>query len=963
MKQILSLILIFIYLNVQATNYYFSQSTGDDTRTAAQAQNPATPWKSLTKFNSYFSSFASGDSALFQRGDVFYGSVTATKSNVYVGAYGTGNAPIWTGLSLVSAWDAPVSNIYTSTAAASTLSTCQILVVNNANTAAGREPETGYWTIATTNGSTTITDGNISTSIVSANNGSQAVIRELMYEINRRTITNVSGTTITFSAGNPATGWGFFLQNDVKLCDNQNEWAYNTSTKKLAIYSTSLPTSVYIPTIETGFDLQGYSNIKIEGINFRGYNSYGVNLNSAVRSQSNVTITNSQFNFIGSDGIYGYPNSGNLTVTSNTFSECNNKGVNAASSDAATISYNSFNNIGNIAGMGQNGDDSYTGIVANGDNSTVSFNSITNAGYCGIRGDGNSTVVTRNYVKNTTYIKDDGGAIYFFSVQAGNVPFPQTTRTVSYNTVIDFPGAPAGSGVSGYKPQGAGLYFDGQSANINVTGNVVGNTNSVTTGNYGIFQNGGRNINTNGNTVYNCRQAMYVTKVSNGGGSLNNTTIVNNIFCSPTTVTDCDTKNKAGEFLFDSTANPIAYNASNNVYANPLNTNSTIYGRYSSGQCYTLAQWQTATGVESGSTTSPTTVSDTTKILFLTNPTSGAVTTSLGVSCIDLRNNAYAGTITLQPYTGAILLKTGTANTAPNCTAIPSATITLPVNSVSLNGVATSTTGGSIVSWSWVKTSGGAATITNASAQNTTVTGLVQGSYVFTLTATDNNGLTCTATKSITVNAAVPSIPPTVNAGVNQTIQLPTNSVTVTATAVASSGSITGYSWVKVSGGAATITSATSASTTITGLVAGTYLFSVTATQTNGLTATDTMQVIVSPANALPATGIKYFQASFWKTQKQVVGGWTSTITDNTLYFQFQKKSRNGSWGNVGANIIPKIGVVDYWGYDFSPSYGKTTGYRVKVFDKTGITYSEVVNVYVPPKRTSTSIGGNIILE
>jgi hypothetical protein len=216
-----------------------------------------------------------------------------------------------------------------------------------------------------------------------------------MYEINRRTITNVSGNTITFTAGNPATGWGFFLQNDVKLCDNQNEWAYNTSTKKLAIYSTSLPTSVYIPTIETGFDLQGYSNIKIEGINFRGYNSYGVNLNSAVRSQSNVTITNSQFNFIGSDGIYGYPNSGNLTVTSNTFSECNNKGVNAASSDAATISYNSFNNIGNIAGMGQNGDDSYTGIVANGDNSTVSFNSITNAGYCGIRGDGNSTVVTR----------------------------------------------------------------------------------------------------------------------------------------------------------------------------------------------------------------------------------------------------------------------------------------------------------------------------------------------------------------------------------------------------------------------------------------------------------------------------------------------------------------------------------------------------------------------------------------
>ena len=143
--------------------------------------------------------------------------------------------------------------------------------------------------------------------------------------------------------------------------------------------------------------------------------------------------------------------------------------------------------------------------------------------------------------------------------------------------------------------------------------------------------------------------------------------------------------------------------------------------------------------------------------------------------------------------------------------------------------------------------------------------------------------------------------------------------------------------------------------------MAGVYTFSVTAPQTNGLTATDTVQITVSAANSLPATGIKYFQASFWKTQKQVVGGWTSTITENTLYFQFQKKTRNGTWGKVGANIIPKIGEVDYWGYDFSPTYGRTSAYRIKVFDKTGITYSDIVNVYVPPK-TSSSLGGNIIL-
>ena len=64
MKKLIILILSVCSLSTWATNYYFSSSTGDDTRTASQAQNSATPWKTLTKFNSYFSSLADGDSAL-----------------------------------------------------------------------------------------------------------------------------------------------------------------------------------------------------------------------------------------------------------------------------------------------------------------------------------------------------------------------------------------------------------------------------------------------------------------------------------------------------------------------------------------------------------------------------------------------------------------------------------------------------------------------------------------------------------------------------------------------------------------------------------------------------------------------------------------------------------------------------------------------------------------------------------
>ena len=67
--------------------------------------------------------------------------------------------------------------------------------------------------------------------------------------------------------------------------------------------------------------------------------------------------------------------------------------------------------------------------------------------------------------------------------------------------------------------------------------------------------------------------------------------------------------------------------------------------------------------------------------------------------------------------------------------------IVLPTNSIILTGTAVEENGGHpILDTTWTKTSGPAATITNPSNRmNTTVTGLVAGSYVFTLTATDKN--------------------------------------------------------------------------------------------------------------------------------------------------------------------------------------------------------------------------------
>src|SRR5687768_1549664 len=107
---ILSAILLVCSFNsASAKTYYFSSISGNDSRTSIQAQNLSTPWKTLSKLNTFFSSLQPGDSVLLKRGETFYGSIMVNKSGiasapVVVGDYGTGNKPVITSLVTLSGW-------------------------------------------------------------------------------------------------------------------------------------------------------------------------------------------------------------------------------------------------------------------------------------------------------------------------------------------------------------------------------------------------------------------------------------------------------------------------------------------------------------------------------------------------------------------------------------------------------------------------------------------------------------------------------------------------------------------------------------------------------------------------------------------------------------------------------------------------------------------------------------------
>jgi hypothetical protein len=101
----------------------------------------------------------------------------------------------------------------------------------------------------------------------------------------------------------------------------------------------------------------------------------------------------------------------------------------------------------------------------------------------------------------------------------------------------------------------------------------------------------------------------------------------------------------------------------------------------------------------------------------------------------------------------------------------------------------------------------------------------------------------CSCQKNVSI---IPPAP-TVNAGTSQTITLPIDTVTLTGSAYDSSSKITAYLWSEVSGpNVPVIADDGSASTKVSGLVAGTYVFQLMATDLLGATGVDTVSVTVS---------------------------------------------------------------------------------------------------------------------
>jgi hypothetical protein len=257
----------------------------------------------------------------------------------------------------------------------------------------------------------------------------------------------------------------------------------------------------------------------------------------------------------------------------------------------------------------------------------------------------------------------------------------------------------------------------------------------------------------------------------------------------------------------------------------------------------------------------------------------------LVVGTYTFRLTMYYSTTAYTSDVSVNVLSAPAPNIPPTANAGADQSITYPSqSSVTLAGSGTDVDG-YVVAYQWSQVSGpNTATISPATLPTTTASGLIVGTYKFTLVVVDNQGAASAPdTIQVTVLNA-PNIPPVVNAGPDQILNPPNNtSTTLTGSATDADGYIVSYLWSTVSGGSPTIGTPSSSVTTVSNLIPGTtYKFQLVATDNNGGVGRDTVQVI-SVNN--PTTYYIKSVTTKWNTtvspaRKYVLITWTNNTTD-----------------------------------------------------------------------------------
>lgn len=304
-------------------------------------------------------------------------------------------------------------------------------------------------------------------------------------------------------------------------------------------------------------------------------------------------------------------------------------------------------------------------------------------------------------------------------------------------------------------------------------------------------------------------------------------------------------------------------------------------------------------------------------------------------------------------FTNGTAAPTTTTNASPQVNAGADVIAYLPTNTAVCNGSATDPDG-TISAYAWTQVSGPSiATLTNKTTKSLTASNLKAGTYTFRFKATDNNGAAGVDDVKVIINSTTSSAP-TVSAGADKSLTLPTNYVYIQGTASDTDG-IASYQWTKVTGGTASLGGSTTSKVKAYNLLAGTYVFRLTVKDKLGNSKSDdvTVTVLQSSTNTTTANVAPVANAGANKS---------ITLPTSSVKLYGSAKDSDGTiaaykWTQYGG---PSTATISYSTTATATVSGLKAGnyyFRLTVKDNAGATHSDNVLVKVASGSVSFIIG------
>lgn len=629
--------------SARGNTYYFSAVNGDDSRTPAQAMQASSPWRTLGKLNQVFGQLQPGDSVLFKRGEVFYGSIVAGQSGVagrpiVLAAYGQGYDPIISGFARLGGWKSGGKGIWQAPCQGCGLRVNMVTIEDTVQPM-GRFPNSGYERIQGHTTNTSISDPNLAGGPDWT--GADVVIRKNRFTLDRGTIVSQQGGTLNYRTGSfyPATDkFGYFIQNDIRTLDQPGEWYYDPKSRIMNIYfgSGQPAPDILASSVDTLVSIRHKQYLVFKGLTFQGSNGNAFFLSDA----ANITVSFCRIFFSSLDGVCAV-RSTNVTLDHLSIDHSDDDGINIIGS-GNMVTDCTIRHSGNVPGMG-NGEHSYYGInIGPGSNDTLQYNTVDTSGYVGIFFLGGPHLIKNNTIDYFCYIKDDGGGLYTWSgdIDSAN---PKKTGIVTGNIVLN--GITASGGTDSLYAIADGIYLDENTGQIEVSNNTVAHCTS------GIFVQDSHEVEVKNNTLYDNGAQIEIRHALAKGALRNNDISFNTAVAAKS--------NQTVLLMSSGVSGDLSYfaNLHDNYYgqvagSGPFFRTSRRQDNRSVQDKGALSDFQARYGKEANSVVAPPAAA----IRFEYNASKNVKVVTLDRAYTDPAGKTYQGSLRLAPYTSAILM-------------------------------------------------------------------------------------------------------------------------------------------------------------------------------------------------------------------------------------------------------------------------------------------------------------------